>query len=218
MSSRTRGALPLSPPGPDRRRRRLLDGPCASEESGEVTLCRAPPQPPRATRRDAPNPRPRSRTPARPSRPREGAKTAGSGPTTPRPRFEAPRLGPRLASPGSYLPWAPTPPPRPGCEAPVLSSAEALSLPSVLLRSAPSRPRRPGRRPRPCPIKQVSDWLLFPSLTLGPPPALPGAIHRGPAPALVRARGQNLARHLGAATLRPPAAGDRRHLPCSRGL
>lgn len=104
---------------------------------------------------------------------------------TPAPaRRRSPCFRPRSASPISYLPRAPTPPLRPGCEVLVLSSVEALGL-LCPTRVGCSCPRRPGRRPRPVPDKPCSYWFLFPPLTLGP---APGATRSGGEPPPLRTR------------------------------
>lgn len=168
-----RGALPLplplspSPAGPPPAAASTAPRPPTPqpENSGEVP---APPEPGSATttaghRRGAPNSRPRGRTPARPSRPAGRCRDSRVGADTP----AAP-----IRSPRSYLPWAPTPAPRPGSEAPVFPSEEALSPRlSVSGRLRPA-PAGPGPWPRPCPAKRVSDWPLSPIPHARPSPGV----------------------------------------------
>lgn len=84
---RARGALPLSPQGP--RPPPPRPSPRPRGERGGVTLSPAPPQPPRATG-GAPQTRVLGAGHPRAPRGPGVAETAGSGPTPPRPRFEAP--------------------------------------------------------------------------------------------------------------------------------
>lgn len=76
-----------------------------------------------------------------------------------------------------------------------------------------SRPRRPGRRPRPGPAKLCPYWLLFPPFMLGPAP--PGASlgpSRGePPPSESCVSPRTLSRNLGTAMYRPQQVGDQRH-------
>lgn len=180
-----RGALPLSPqasPPPPPPTAAASTVPAPPRRAASWPWAPAPPQPPRATG-GAPQTRVLGgRTPARPSRPGR-CRDSRVGADTPRGPDSKPPLLPALgpdAAPAAGLRGS----------RPLLSGgAQSRLSHSGRLRPAPAGP---GRRPRPCPAKQVSDWLLFPSLTLGPPPALPSSVGRGTAPALVRARAGTL--------------------------
>lgn len=77
-----------------------------------------------------------------------------------------------------------------------------------------SRPRRPGRRPRPGPAKPCSYWLMFPPLTFGPALGPAPGTARGPScgepPRLESSVGaRTLPRSLGAKRLRLRQASGR---------